>query len=347
MTRSAMAVTVAYPVMDLLVLAMALRLMLGGGSRPVSFLLVVASLTAMLVGDVAYTLQAAGGSWIGGSWVKATWLVSYVLVAAAALHPSMRALDAKTHTLAPTATARRLSLLAAASLLAPTVLLAQHVQAETQHEPVIAVACMALFLLVLARMTGLVTVQRITAVTDGLTQLRTRGYFTEALRTECERARRSGRPVGLVIADADHFKRINDTYGHPAGDQVLIEIGKRLRQHSRSSDTIARYGGEEFVILLPEATTEYAVVVGERIRAGLAATPFLVNGDVAVDITISVGAASTAGHRADPESLLHTADEALYAAKHRGRNQVVAATVSADTAQPVRTEPSPVPATVG
>ncbi|HVQ96174.1 MAG TPA: diguanylate cyclase, partial [Mycobacteriales bacterium] len=70
-------------------------------------------------------------------------------------------------------------------------------------------------------------------------------------------------------------------------------------------------------------------------------------GDVAVDVTISVGAASTAGHRADPESLLHTADEALYAAKHRGRNQVVAATVSADPAQPVRTEPSPVPATVG
>jgi two-component system, cell cycle response regulator len=255
----------------------------------------------------------------------------------------MRALDAETRTLAPTATARRLSLLAAASLLAPTILLAQHLQADTQHEPVIAVACMALFLLVLARMTGLVSVQRITAVTDGLTQLRTRGYFTETLRTECERARRSSRPVGLVIADADHFKRINDTYGHPAGDQVLIEIGKRLRQHSRASDTIARYGGEEFVILLPEATIEYAAAVGERIRAGLAAAPFLVN---AVDITISVGAASTEGRRADPESLLRTADEALYAAKHRGRNQVVAATVHADTPQPVRTKPSAVPATV-
>jgi two-component system, cell cycle response regulator len=347
LSRSALAVTVAYPVLDLLMLAMALRLMLGGGNRPASFRLLVASLVAMLVADSVYTLQTAGDSWLGDVWVNAIWLTSYVLGSAAALHPSMRSLDKSAKVAAPNATARRLSVLAAASLLAPTILLAQYLRADTRHQPVIAVTCMALFLLVLARMAGLVSIQRITAVTDGLTGLYTRGFFTDNLQTECDRARRSNRPIGVVIADVDHFKRINDTYGHPAGDAALVEVGKRLLAVSRANNTVARYGGEEFAILLPGASAADTAAVGERIRAAITATPIAVNGETALDVTASVGTATATGAHADPESLIRAADDALYAAKHQGRNRVVTAAVNADPTQLARAKPTPIAAAVG
>ena len=125
---------------------------------------------------------------------------------------------------------------------------------------------------------------------------------------------------------------------------MLIEIAKRLWQQSRAADTVARYGGEEFVILLPETSSEYVAAVGERIRASLVAAPIVVHGDITLDVTASVGVASSEGHRADPETLIRAADEALYAAKHRGRNQVVAATVVTDAPRPVGTEHASRPA---
>lgn len=324
--RAALAVTVAYPVLDLLMLAMALRLMLGGGNRPAAFRLLVLSLVAMLIGDGVYTVQTVYGSWVSGGWVDGVWLVSYVLGAAAALHPSMRVFDAKAPAAPPSATVRRLSVLAAASLLAPTVLLVQYVRADRGDEPVIAVSCMVLFLLVLARMAGLVSAQRYTAITDGLTGLRTRGSFTESLGLECARVERSGHSIGLIIVDVDHFKRVNDTWGHPAGDAVLVEVGQRLRLACRENDVIGRYGGEEFAVLLPGAGEAEIAAVGERIRAAIAVAPVVVNAEVAVAVTVSVGAACAAGRWAQPQSLIHAADAALYRAKHQGRDQVVTTT---------------------
>jgi diguanylate cyclase (GGDEF)-like protein len=322
MGSAAAAVSVAYPVLDLVMLATALRLMLGGGGRPASFRFLLASLAAMLIGDTVYTAEVA---WVSSDAMDMIWLSSYVLAAVAAMHPSMRSLDAKVTAQRAMATARRIGVLAVASLLAPAVLLIEHVNGDASHEPAIALTCMASFLLVLARMAGLVSEQRIAAITDGLTRLHTRGFFTDALTVACARASRGGHPVGIVIADVDHFKTINDTYGHPVGDEVLVEIGRRLRAASRQSDVVARYGGEEFAILLPGIGPEGVEAQGERIRVAIAESPFQVNGGPSLPVTISIGAASMPGAVNDPGNLIHAADQALYAAKRIGRNCVVSA----------------------
>ena len=181
---------------------------------------------------------------------------------------------------------------------------------------------MLTFLLVLARMAGLVSAHRLTAITDGLTRLRTRGHFTEVLRAESERARRANQPIGLIIVDADHFKHINDTWGHPAGDDVLVEIAERLKSVSHAPDTVARYGGEEFAILVPGAGDAEIEALGERIRLTIGDRPIRVNRDRELPVTVSVGAVSLRGDQADPERLVRAADQALYAAKREGRNLV-------------------------
>jgi two-component system, cell cycle response regulator len=333
---SALAVTVAYPVLDLLVLATALRMMVGGG-RSRSFLLLLASLVAMLIGDGVYTVLTAAGSDSPGYWMNGVWLASYVFGAAAALHPSMRSLDARAHAPAPAPTAMRLVTLAAASLLAPVVLLVEYIRGDdARHEPAIAAACMLLFLLVLARMTGLVAVQRRTAITDGLTGLRTRGYLNEMMAVECERARRSGEPVSLVMVDVDFFKSINDGHGHPAGDEVLTEIGRRLRGLLRPADVVARYGGEEFAMLLPATGPADAGALGERIRRAVGELPITLAEGTELAVTVSAGTAGMAGPAADPRLLVDAADRALYTAKRTGRNRVVGAeTPAADQRLPV------------
>jgi diguanylate cyclase (GGDEF)-like protein len=323
LSPAAQAVAVAYPVLDLLLLATAMRLVVGGGSRSRSFLLLVASLTAMMIGDCVFAVLTAAGEAFPGYWMTGVWLASYVFGAAAALHPSMRSLDARAPAPAPGATSARLATLAAASLLAPVVLLIEYSRTDDRgHEPAIAIACILLFLLVLTRMAGLVSVQRATAITDGLTGLRTRGYLNEMLASECARSRRGGEPVAVIIADVDHFKTVNDTRGHPAGDEVLMEIGRRLREVLRRGDTIARYGGEEFAVLLAGAGLAEATLLGERVRRAICDVPITVAGDRGLAVTVSVGVAAVAGRAADPEALVRAADQALYAAKRGGRNRV-------------------------
>jgi two-component system, cell cycle response regulator len=326
LSGAALAVTIAYPVFDLLVLAAALRLSVGGGRRSHSFLLLLASLVAMLIGDGVYTVLTAAGSDYPGYWMNGVWLASYLFGAAAALHPSMRTLDARAPAPAPEPTAMRLATLAAASLLAPVVLLVEYTRGDdTRHEPAIAAACMLLFLLVLARMVGMVEVQRRTAITDGLTGLHTRGHLNQTLAVECERARRSGEPVSLIIIDVDHFKNINDGHGHLAGDAVLTEIGHRLRGLVRSVDVVARYGGEEFALLLPGAGPEAARAAGERVRQAMAELPIPVAEGTELPVRVSAGTVSMDGRTADPRRLIDAADRALYVAKRTGRNRVVSA----------------------
>jgi diguanylate cyclase (GGDEF)-like protein len=352
LTSWASAVTLATPVLDLLLLGAALRLMLGGGGRSTAFRFLASSMAAILVADTAHTVRVTDGPQ-PYDWVQAVGLLSYVLVTAAAWHPSMRLLDARAQTQVPMAGVKRLTVLAAASMLAPTVLFIEYLRGDPSHDPEIAVACMLLFLFVLARMAGLLSVQRLTAVTDSLTGLRNRGFFTTSLQEECRRAQRSNRSVGLVIADADHFKCVNDTYGHPAGDAVLVELANRLRQACRDGDVVARFGGEEFVILMPATTAEQVTAVAETIRAFVAATPITVADGVDLEVTVSVGAAIATGVDAEDAALIRTADAALYAAKHQGRNRSVATAVGGttdDSAPPVpaRQPPrQPVPPTFG
>ncbi|MDX5299944.1 MAG: diguanylate cyclase, partial [Gammaproteobacteria bacterium] len=164
--------------------------------------------------------------------------------------------------------------------------------------------------------------ERARALTDVLTRLPNREAWVERVDQEFRRWQRYGQSVSLAVVDIDFFKRINDTYGHLAGDRVIQLIGRTLRQRLRETDFVARYGGEEFVVLLPETTLVQAWQVVDKLRQHVAELPFHFRQE-RVRITFSAGVALfTTG--ASPESVFDAADRALYAAKSQGRNRVVA-----------------------
>ncbi|HET6530475.1 MAG TPA: GGDEF domain-containing protein [Actinoplanes sp.] len=331
---AARAVATAYPTMDLLLLAVAVRLMLGAGVRSTAFRLLIASMALVLAADAVYAVQSAMGTYESGNFLDAVWMAGAALLGAAALHPSMRRLTERSAAAASNATIGRLAVLAVASVMAPATLLVQHGRGAPMHVSVTAGTCIALFLLVLARMAGIVSTQRHAAITDGLTGLRTRRFYEEGLRSEADRAARSGAPLGVLLLDIDHFKHINDTYGHHGGDRVLCEVGRRLLELSGRGNLVARYGGEEFAILLPNTTPDDLAVLGERIRRGIAMTPMAVTGTTLVTVTVSVGCAAMPAHCDTAEDLVLIADSALYAAKAGGRDRVVSARARALEPQP-------------
>jgi two-component system cell cycle response regulator len=161
------------------------------------------------------------------------------------------------------------------------------------------------------------------AHTDPLTDALNRRALTERLNAELERARRYDSMVTLLMIDIDHFKRINDTYGHLVGDDVLMALAALLQHEVRSVDLVARYGGEEFVIVLPETREEGAVAFAERIRERIEAHPFSLDDGPTLTVTASIGVATFPAPRvATVEDLLMRADQALYRAKAEGRNRV-------------------------
>ncbi|WP_170324073.1 sensor domain-containing diguanylate cyclase [Cryptosporangium phraense] len=175
------------------------------------------------------------------------------------------------------------------------------------------------------RLAAALAEQQQLAVTDALTGLPNRRHFEHSLTTEIVRARRNGRPLSLVVLDLDHFKSVNDTYGHPAGDAVLVQVAALLQHVTRSGDVIARYGGEEFTWLLPDTTENGAATMAERLRTTLAAHPVELPGHEFVHITASIGIAADV---LDGPTLVATADQALYHAKATGRNRVIRASRS-------------------
>ena len=159
------------------------------------------------------------------------------------------------------------------------------------------------------------------ATVDSLTETLNRRRFLELAAREVGRARRHNRPLAALLFDLDHFKAVNDTYGHAAGDQTLRQTAAAARGALRDSDVLARYGGEEFVALLPETDLQGAAAVAERLRAAVAAMTIEADG-VRISITTSVGVAEWRDDEASLERALARADEALYAAKRSGRNKV-------------------------
>jgi diguanylate cyclase (GGDEF)-like protein len=161
------------------------------------------------------------------------------------------------------------------------------------------------------------------ATTDGLTGLYNRRFFDRALAFECERARRVGRPVGLVIADIDHFKEFNDRFGHPAGDTILKAVAATLASQLRKTDIVARIGGEEFAAILPEDDLHGAAIVAERLRQAVARLPWReFDGKALPGARISLGVASLPPEHASPRVLVVMADDALRRAKATGRDRV-------------------------
>lgn len=158
--------------------------------------------------------------------------------------------------------------------------------------------------------------------TDALTGIANRRAFDEALPREVARAHALGAPLALVAFDIDHFKRVNDAHGHAVGDAVLGEVARRAEGALREEDLLARTGGEEFAVLLPGATLDEARAIAERIREAVAGAPVAAGG-ASLAVTVSLGCA-VLGATDGAGDLAVRADERLYAAKHAGRNQVVA-----------------------
>lgn len=316
-------VSVAYPVGDLALIAVGSRLLLGAGPRSVALGLLGVYLTFSLYADTAYGIQTLNGSYHVANYLDAIWMTAGFLLAAGVLHPSATKLVAESSTSTPDATIGRLSVLALAALLAPASMILQNLRTGGGSNTVVAgVAFMILFLLVLGRMAGLVAAQRRAAITDGLTGLRSRRYLEDTLRVEAARARRSGQQLSMLLLDIDHFKTVNDTFGHHGGDRVLVEVAHRLTGLARPGDLVARYGGEEFAILLPDTGLAQSRQIAERIRYGIAAAPIAVSGSRLHRVTVSVGIAGLPPSGEGVDGLVIAADRALYAAKNAGRDQV-------------------------
>lgn len=163
------------------------------------------------------------------------------------------------------------------------------------------------------------------ATRDALTTLWNRSAVLNLLNNELSRGGREGKPAGVILADLDHFKRINDTLGHLAGDHVLREVSRRMLTSLRPYDLIGRFGGEEFLIVLPGCDRLTTYRLAERLRVSVSEEPFVWEGEP-LDITLSLGVAAwLGGQQANAIELLRTADEALYQAKRSGRNQTVLA----------------------
>ncbi len=165
------------------------------------------------------------------------------------------------------------------------------------------------------------------SITDGLTGIKTRRFFWEALSSEWKRASRSGRPFSVVLVDLDKFKEVNDTLGHLEGDLVLARVGRLLEQKCRQSNVVARYGGDEFIILMPETGVEQAQVLAERLRLWLSTDPMLQEHS----ITGSFGVASFPVHGFTAEEIIRVADAGMYVSKRAGGDRVSTANESEDS----------------
>jgi diguanylate cyclase (GGDEF)-like protein len=164
---------------------------------------------------------------------------------------------------------------------------------------------------------------------DGLTGIANRRRFDQLLSAEFNRAERYARPLSVTMIDIDHFKRVNDTYGHPVGDRVIRAVAQTIAETLRQSDRVARLGGEEFGIVTPEVTPAGALALGERLRKRI--EELTIKGDTAIDggftsvtVTVSIGIAAWDGRQpSEAAQLLKRADEAMYRAKESGRNRAI------------------------
>lgn len=156
---------------------------------------------------------------------------------------------------------------------------------------------------------------------DPLTGLFNRRYLVDAMARELARCAHAGLPLSILLVDIDHFKRINDGFGHQAGDAVIVHLAQLLRQQARVGDVVCRYGGEEFLLLCPEMPQAAALERAQQYRASFAAQPLLV-GNASIPVTLSAGVATFPEHGDSANALIRSADEALYRAKDLGRNRV-------------------------
>ena len=341
-------VSIAYPCMDVLILAVLARLVVAAGLRGVSYHMLVGAFVLTLAADVAYGVMILSGTYRPGNPVDAGWLFFYGLLAAAALHPSMRRLSERVSTSYTKLTKGRLAVLALASLTAPMTLGIQAALGQTIEVPVFAGGCAILFLLVLLRTWGLVRevetkADRLEkqghelassldqrdalenqlkhlAFHDSLTGVANRALFDDRLQHAVARANRTQESLAILFLDLDGFKFVNDELGHAAGDTVLVEVAKRLQRCLRATDTLARFGGDEFAILIEGDGAADTIATRSRIE-GVLSEPFAAGGKT-FRIQASIGIAVSSFGGTEAIELLAEADAAMYAAKGPGKARV-------------------------
>ncbi|GLY13447.1 hypothetical protein Kisp01_04630 [Kineosporia sp. NBRC 101677] len=327
------AVGVAYPAADILLLAVLVRLVIVPGARSPAFRMLTGAALMLLAADAVFAVLIAKSGYQTG-WVDLLWLASYLLWGASALHPSMPQLSEPGEHTVPY-TRLRLAALTLAVLLAPGTLVVQLVAGVEPSVWAVALASIVLFSLVVIRMNA--AVQQVVVSTeqrrqlqddlahqaahDSLTELANRARVLELIEAGLHRGQRSGSLVGLLFIDLDHFKAVNDTHGHRAGDDVLRETAARMRRLVRAGDTVGRLGGDEFVVLIESLESERDLIeLAERLVASISA-PMEADGHGVV-IGASIGAAINRDGGTDASALLHEADAAAYRAKQGGRGRV-------------------------
>jgi diguanylate cyclase (GGDEF)-like protein len=329
-------IAIAYPIGDLLLLAMLTRLLRSGGARGSAFWWITGSGLAFFTGDTAWVVlihlnlaDSIGSMPIIGRGIDMIFLVAFSLFGVAALHPSARDLDRVAVTQAPRLNTPMLASLTVASLIAPALLGLQLFMGTHVDGPAIVLGSTVLFLLVVIRMSQLVReverqAERVRALSreDELTKLPNRRAWNDEIPRALERAHRNNIPVSVAMIDIDHFKKFNDSYGHPTGDRLLADAATAWQGTLRQVDFLARFGGEEFIVLLPDATTEEATAILCR---ALDVTP--------LGQTFSAGLACWNGTESSDE-LTARADAALYQAKAAGRKRVVASVLPSAAAAP-------------
>jgi diguanylate cyclase (GGDEF)-like protein len=319
LTTLAQVVAVAYPISDIVLLTLVVRMLIGAGARVPALRLLAAAAGPWLVADTVYAVLLQHGSvgWDGPLY--GIWLVGFLAFGATAMHPSMVELTEPAVEAAKRLTRPRLAALSAVSLIAPVLLIGQTVRGGQRVEGVaIGIASTVLFLLVVMRMVGLLRQVEdqagqlaVLARRDGLTGVLNRRAWDAELPVAMDRARRDGLPLSVALIDLDHFKRFNDEHGHQAGDRLLTSATAAWATTLRTVDVLCRYGGEEFGVLLPGTTAEQAVEVLDRLRG---VTP--------LGQTFSAGVACWNGQEIS-DDVLGRVDRALYVAKDTGRDRVV------------------------
>lgn len=326
------AVVVAYPIADIVVLAMIVRLLIGSGGRGISYRVLAATVIMFLAGDMGWATINQLGLEPGrhaSALLSMFFLAGYSMFGVAALHPSVRTVAEEGAAPQSRLSPVMLVVLTAVSLIAPCLLLFEVIRHQVEDGIAIAVGSMSLFMLVITRMAQLFgEVEAQTAQlkeliqVDELTGLPNRRAWSIELPRAMERARRSRSPLSVAMIDLDRFKPFNDEFGHPGGDGLLKAASAAWLGQIRDSDLLARYGGDEFILLLPDAQGETAIDALDRLRA---VTP--------LGQTISAGLAWWDFTETSDE-LIGRADRALYQAKKDGRNRTTIATPPAVNTPP-------------
>ena len=325
------AISIAYPIGDLLLIGIALGLVMTPGAKSAAFRLIVANLVALLVGDLVFGLQSLDGTYVDGGLLDGVWLLGYLVFGTAALHPTMGAVFEPKPVAVALLGPVRLALLGAAMLIGPVLLTVQQAGAES-IVIVVAAATAVVSILVLTRLAGMVgqlarDIERRTvleaqlsyqAFHDPLTGLANRRRFMDAVGD----AIATRRGTAVLFLDLDDFKHVNDDLGHDAGDALLSAVGHRLVGAIRPDDLGCRIGGDEFAVLLPDTPlADDAESVGRRLLDALSAAVPIEGRELVVPASIGV-AVLPAGETLPVDELLRRADVAMYGAKAAGKQRL-------------------------